>query len=90
MTVECFFNQQLSDALQHIALIFEIGAIYLVWKDYKKRISDLEAQGKKGFITMGMSGPTPKRTKELYFAYSIGMIAVCMEVYQLATQYLSC
>ena len=50
MTVECFFNQQASDALQHIAFFFEVGAIYLVWKDYKNRESDLGRKGRAAAV----------------------------------------
>jgi len=89
MTVECFFDQQVSDVLQHIAVFFEVGAIYLVWKDYKNRELDL---ARKGIATMVTRLPIPhsKRTKELLIAYNIGGIAVCMELYQLASQYWSC
>ena len=89
MAIECFFNQQISDALQHIAVFFEVSAIYLVWKDYKNRESDLTSKG-IGTMVTGLPIPHSKRTKELITAYIVGVIAVFMELYQLASQYLSC
>ncbi len=89
MTEVCFFNQQASDILQHIAVLFEVSAIFLVWRDYKIRESDLSATGARAMFT-GLSGPRVKRTKELIYAFVIGAIAVCMELYQLASQYLGC
>lgn len=89
MTEVCFFNQPMSDFLQHIAVFFEVGAIYLVWQDYKIRESDLS---EKGELTMIMELPVshPKRTWELIFAFGIGVVAILMELYQLLSQYLSC
>ena len=89
MTEVCFFNQQASDVLQHIAVFFEVGAIFLVWRDYKIRESDLSKKGRGGMLT-GLPWPHEKRTKELIYAFVIGAIAVCMELYQLASQYLGC
>lgn len=89
MTIECFFSQQVSDVLQHIAVFFEVSAIYLVWKDYKNRESDIARKGRSAMVA-GLPMPHPKRTAELLFAYTIGGIAVCMELYQLASQYWSC
>ena len=61
---------------------------FLVWRDYKNREADL---GKKGRLTSlrGIPVPHEKRTKGLVVALAIGVIAACMEVYQLATQYLA-
>ena len=84
----CFFNQQWSDLLQHIAVIFEVSAIYLVWRDYKISESDLSKKGRAAIA--GRYVPHAKRTKELNFAFVIGAIAVCMELYQLASQYSGC
>ncbi len=84
-----FFNQQASDVLQHIAVFFEVGAIFLVWRDYKIRESDLSKKG-RGTMIAHMSVPHAKRTKELIYAFVIGAIAVCMELYQLASQYSGC
>lgn len=85
----CFFNQQASDVLQHIAVIFEVSAMYLVWRDYKIRESDLSRKG-LGTMVAGLPMPHAKRTKELISAFVIGAIAVCMELYQLASQYSGC
>ena len=89
MTEVCFFNQHASDVLQHIAVFFEAGAIFLVWRDYKIRESDLSSTGRRAMVT-GLSGPRMKRTKELIYAFVIGAIAICMESYQLTSQYLGC
>jgi len=84
----CFFNQQVSEFLQHIAVIFEVSAIYLVWRDYKIRESDLSKKSRAAIA--GRNVPHAKRTKGLIFALVIGAIAICMEVYQLVSQYLAC
>ena len=88
MTNVCFFNQQVSEFLQHIAVIFEVSAMYLVWRDYKIRESDLSKKGRAAIA--GQHVPHAKRTNELIFAFVIGAIAVCMELYQLASQYSGC
>jgi len=88
MTNVCFFNQQMSDCLQHIALFFEVSAVYLVWQDHRIRESDLSKKSRAAMA--GMNVPHAKRTKGLIFALVIGAIAVCMEIYQLASQYLGC
>lgn len=89
MTLECIFSNEISDALQHIAVFFEVGAIFLVWKDYKNRESDLASKGIATMVT-GLAVPHHKRSKELFFAYIVGVVAICMELYQLASQYWSC
>ena len=89
MTDMCFFNQQASDVLQHIAVFLEVSAICLVWRDYKIRESDLSKKG-RGTMLAGLPVPHAKRTKDLTFALVIGAIAVCMEFYQLASQYWGC
>jgi len=89
MTLECFFSKEISDVLQHIAVFFEVGAIFLVWKDYKNRESDLASKGISTMVT-GLSVPHSKRSKELLFAYIVGVVAICMELYQLASQYWGC
>jgi len=88
MTNVCFFNQQMSDCLQHIAVIFEVSAIYLVWRDYKIRGFDLSKKSRAAMA--GRNVPHAKRTKGFIFALVIGAIAICMEFYQLASQYLAC
>ena len=89
MTDMCFFNQQVSDCLQHFAFILELIAIYLVCRDYKIRESDLSKKGRTTALT-GLPVPHAKRTKDLTFALVIGTIAVCMEFYQLVSQYSGC
>ena len=89
MALECFFSQQVSDVMQHIAVFFEVSAIYLVWQDYKNRELDLAKKGRGAMLT-GLPIPHLKRTKELITAYVVGVIAVLMELYQLASQYWSC
>ena len=88
MTDVCFFNQQMADFLQHIAVFLEVSAVYLVYRDYKIRESDLAKKGRSAMA--GLYTPHVKRTNELIFAYVIGTIAVCMEFYQLASQYWGC
>ena len=83
-----FFNQQASDVLQHIAVFFEIGALGLVWRDYKIRESDLQKKG-RGTSLVGVPVPHEKRTKGLVFAFVVAVVAVLMEAYQLASQYLA-
>jgi len=87
--INCFFDTQVSDILQHIAIFFEIGAVYILWSDYKKRNQDLHAKTMQGLMTGGL-GPTPSRRKELVVAYIIGFLAILMELYQLLTQYFAC
>lgn len=84
-----FFNQQISDGLQHVAIFFEVTAIYLVWRDFAKYEADVAATGRRAMVT-GLSGPKKDRTPDLRNAFVIGGIAVCLEVYQLATQYFGC
>jgi hypothetical protein len=86
---ECFFNQPVSDLLQHIAVFFEIAAIYLVWIDHRNREDDLTKKGKASIITR-FPLQHKKRTKELIIGLVVGFIAVLMELYQLASQYLQC
>ncbi len=90
LNINCFFDTQVSDVLQHIAIFFEIGAVYIVWNDYRKRNEDLNSHSKKALITRGFGGPAPSRRKELVVAYVIGFIAILMELYQLLTQYFAC
>ena len=88
MTDVCFFNKQMSDVLQHIAVFLEGGAIYLVCRDFKIRESDLSKKGRAAIA--GRHVPHAKRTKDLIIALVIGVIAVGMEVYQLVSQYSGC
>lgn len=93
MTDVCFFNQQVSDVLQHIAVTFEVSAMYLVWRDYKQRNSDIRRKDRVEFVfgkPTVVLVPSNKRTKEFIFACVIGTIAVCMEFYQLVSQYSGC
>ena len=87
--MDCFFNQQISDFLQHIALFFEIAAVYFVWRDHHNRTKDLAAKARQGMLTRGL-GPTKKRTNELVIALIVGAIAIAMESYQLLAQYYGC
>jgi len=93
MTDMCFFNQQVSDMLQHIAVFLEVSAILLVWHNYKQRSSDISemnrVEGVFGKMTPVLVPPN-KRTKEYILAYVFATIAVFMEIYQLASQYLGC
>lgn len=89
MISECFFNQPASDFLQHLALVFEITAIWLVWRDYTIFRSDVARTGRMGMLT-GLPGPRKSRRVGLAVAFTIGGIAILMEIYQLATQYLGC
>ena len=86
---ECFFNQPVSDCLQHFALIFEVTAIWLVWRDYKIFRADVARTGRAASLTR-MPGPRISRRPALAGAFTIGSIAILMEIYQLATQYLGC
>ncbi len=85
----CFFNQEASDLLQHIAICFEISAIYLIARDYKIRESDIQKKGRGTFIAH-MPVPHNKRRNELTFAYIIAGVAILMEAYQLISQYMGC
>jgi hypothetical protein len=87
--VECFFNTKASDVLQHISILLEVSAFYLICKDYRTRERDLASKG-RGTMVTGLSVPHPKRRKELFFAYIVAVIAILMELYQLLTQYCSC
>jgi len=89
MTEVCFFNEQASNCLQHIAVFFEIGAMLLILRDYKLRESDLAKKG-RGTALTGMSIPHAKRTKGFIFGLVIGGLAILMESYQLASQYFGC
>lgn len=89
MISECFFNQQVSDYLQHIAIFFEVSAIFLVWRDFRMYESDVGATGRMTMMT-GLSGPKKNRKPQLVSAFVIGGIAVLLEAYQLATQYFGC
>lgn len=74
--------------MQHIAVFLEGGAIFLVWRDYKIRESDLSKKGRAAIA--GRHVPHAKRTNELIIALVIGVIAVGMEFYQLISQYSDC
>ena len=88
MTEVCFFNQQTSDVLQHIAVGLEVLAIYLVCRDYGKREFDLAIKGRSAMLGMfSLPMPHKKRIVGLILALVIGLIAVGMEFYQLASQY---
>ncbi len=86
---ECFFDQQISDYVQHVAIFFEVMAIYLVWRDFQMFESDVVATGLRAMVT-GMSGPKTNRKPQLTKALVIGAFAVALEAYQLATQYPGC
>lgn len=89
MSTGCFFNDYASEILQHIALAFEVIAVLLVWSDYGKRESDISRKGRATMVT-GLPVPHEKRTTELSIAFFIGAVAICMETYQLLTQYIAC
>lgn len=76
--------------MQHIAIFFEIGAVCILYADYKRREKDFAAKSRRDLVTHGFGGPAPSRKKELMVAYIVGFLAILMELYQLLTQYLAC
>ncbi len=88
MIEACFFNQQWSDWLQHVAVVMELTAIGLVYRDYKMYRSDIGRQQR--FAIGGIAAPKISRVRGLVWALVIGGIAVLFEFYQLLTQYIGC
>ena len=69
----------------------EISAVYLVWRDWKHRNADIGQVQRASRISLPfMSPPAPKRTWGFVVALVVGVIAIGMESYQLATQYSAC
>jgi len=77
-----------SDILQHVAVLFEISAVALLFQDYRTYRSDSAHQQRAAVA--GMILPKRLRSTEFRIAVVVGAIAIAMEVYQLATQYLHC
>jgi len=86
MTESCFFNVETSNFLQHIAVFFEVVAIYLLYRD--RRIFDSD-KGRIARISMMTHGLAPKKDRSIEFrvAVAVGLVAVGMEIYQLLSQY---
>jgi len=90
MTSACFFNQQASDCLQHVAIVFEVMAIVMLIRDrYLYKLDTGRQQRASG---VGVTLPRKRRSTEFWTAVVVGGFAVLMEIYQLLSQpqYLGC
>ena len=85
-----FFNEQASDLLQHVAVILEIIAIYLVFRDRKVYDADIGHHQRAAVSMFGTAMPKTNRAPQFRSALIVGGVAVTFELYQLATQYLGC
>jgi len=83
-----FFDQQISDGLQHVAVLFEISAVFLLVKDFRNYTND--AKRLQRAATAGAVLPRNRRSTEFWIAVVVGGFAILMELYQLATQYWHC
>ena len=88
--MECFFNEDASNFLQHVAITFEIVAVYLVFHDHQRWLGDARSHQRRAAIPFGTAVPLNKRSKELRIAIVIGLLAIDMEGYQLITLHWGC
>ena len=88
MSDVCFFNDQASEVLQHVAVVLELSAMYLVYRDRRIYVSDTGRQFRASVA--GVTMPKKNRVPEFRSALIVGAVAVTFELYQLATQYLGC
>ena len=88
----CFFNEQTSDILQHIAVVMEIGAIWMVYRDRRTYELDIGIQQRSSLALSGSRMPSAPgfRKPEFRLALLVGGVAVLFELYQLATQHFGC
>lgn len=92
MNSVCFFNEQASNVLQHVAVVLEISAIWMVYIDRGIYVADMGLQQRSSLALSGTRLPSAPgfRKPEFRRALIVGGVAVLFELYQLATQYLGC
>ena len=79
MSGVCFFNEQASDILQHVAVGLEMLAIYLVYRDYKMFGADIGRQWRVSVSPSGKAWPKKSRVPQFRSALIVGVIAVMFE-----------
>ena len=81
-----FFQNDIADFLQHIAIIFEISAGILVWYDLRQHRKDRGLTPLR-IATSGYMSGIRDRSNWFYIGIGLAVIAIIMELYQLGCIY---
>ena len=88
MTLFDLFNTQVSDFLQHVALVLEVTALTLISIDFRNYELDRSKADKFSYVSLA-SDVTPDRSNLMKCGILAAFIAILFEFYQLLTIYLS-